>query len=75
MTKFNVVRTGSSIGEIHHHKATGRWDAKHRGVIVKQFQQKEEAHAYARRMRSFLSPGEKSYYGASYITVAVPAAS
>ena len=35
--------------------------------VVKEFENHEEAKAYAKLRRSFLSPGEKSYYGMSYI--------
>jgi hypothetical protein len=35
--------------------------------VVKEFEDHEEAKAYAKLRRSFLSPGEKSYYGMAYI--------
>ena len=35
--------------------------------VVAEFENHEEAKAYAKSRRSFLSPGEKSYYGMSYI--------
>ena len=35
--------------------------------VVGEFENHEEAKAYAKLKRSFLSPGEKGYYGMSYI--------
>lgn len=35
--------------------------------VVKEFENHEEAKAYAKLRRSFLSPGEKGYYGMTYI--------
>jgi len=35
--------------------------------VVKEFENHEEAKAYAKLRRSFLTPGEKGYYGMSYI--------
>jgi len=34
--------------------------------VCKSFDTKEEAQEYAKRMRKWLSPGEKSYYGMGY---------
>ena len=34
--------------------------------VVKEFEDHEEAKAYAKLRRSLLSPGEKSYYRMSY---------
>jgi hypothetical protein len=69
--KFNVIRTGGSIGEISQAMKSSSWDAKNRGVIVKTFDNKEEAHDFAKAMRSWLTPGERSYYKMSYKTVEV----
>jgi hypothetical protein len=68
---YNVIRTGGSIGEIHAAQAVGKWDAKNQGIVVKTFNQKEEAHEFAKAMRSGLTPGEKSYYKMGYKTVLV----
>lgn len=35
--------------------------------VVKEFENHEEAKAYAKSRRSSLSPGEKGYYGMSYL--------
>jgi hypothetical protein len=35
--------------------------------VVAEFEIHEEAKAYAKRRRATLSPGEKSYYGMSYV--------
>jgi len=48
-----VILVGGSIGMVN--------------KIVREFENHEEAKAYAKTRRSFLSPGEKSYYGMSYI--------
>ncbi len=56
--KFIVVRTGGSIGT--------KYDAKLRGVMVKEFDDKEEAKEFAKSRRKMLSPGEKKYYGMRY---------
>ena len=71
MTKFNVIRTGGSIGEISNAIKLPTWDAKHRGVIVKTFDNREEAKDFAKALRSWLTPGERSYYKMSYKTVEV----
>lgn len=71
MTKFNVIRTGGSIGSINQDMKLPTWDAKNRGVIVKTFENKEEAKDFAKALRSWLTPGERSYYKMSYKTVEV----
>ena len=48
-----VIQKGGSIGS--------------RDKVVKEFENHEEAKAYAKLRRSFLTPGEKSYYGMSFI--------
>jgi len=35
--------------------------------VVAEFEDHEEAKAYAKRRRAELSPGEKGYYGMSYL--------
>lgn len=62
-----VFQKGGSIGEnqgtIHNGKK-----------IVKTFgQDKEGAKAYAKRMRSYLSTGDKKFYGLGYTTGTCPA--
>ena len=49
-----VIRTGGSMGQFK--------------VVLATFTNHEEAKAYAARMRSYLTPGEKSYYGIKYLT-------
>ena len=49
-----VIRVGGSIGASQ-------------SRVVGEFENHEEAKAYAKRMRKYLSPGEKSYYGMSYV--------
>ena len=70
-SKFNVIRTGGSIGEIHAAKEAGKWDTKARGVVVKTFENKEEARDFAKALRSWLTPGEKSYYGMGYKVIEI----
>jgi hypothetical protein len=47
-----VIQKGGSIGTTN--------------KVVKEFENHEEAKAYAKLRRSYLSPGEKNYYGMSY---------
>jgi len=47
-----VIQKGGYIGTI--------------SKVVAEFENHEEAKAYAKRRRAALSPGEKSYYGMSY---------
>jgi hypothetical protein len=60
-----VFQKGGSIGQ------TGTY---HNGKkIVKTFgNDREGAKAYAKRMRSYLTPGEKSYYGLGYTVGTCP---
>jgi hypothetical protein len=48
-----VIQKGGAIGS--------------RDKVVKEFENHEEAKAFAKLRRSFLTPGEKGYYGMSYI--------
>ena len=48
-----VIQKGGYIGTVN--------------KVIKEFEDHEEAKAYAKSRRSFLSPGEKSYYGMSFI--------
>jgi hypothetical protein len=49
-----VIRVGGSIG------------ASQSRVVV-EFKNHEQAKTYAKSMRKYLTPGEKSYYGMSYV--------
>jgi hypothetical protein len=49
-----VIRVGGSIGASQ-------------SRVVGEFENHEEAKAYAKSMRKYLTPGEKSYYGMSYV--------
>ena len=71
MTKFNVIRTGGSEGEISQAMKSSSWDAKNRGLIVRTFDNKEEAKDFAEAMRSWLTHWEKSCHKMSYKTVEV----
>ena len=52
--KYQVIRKGGSIGMSPNH-------------VVAEFTDKEEAKATAKRYRKMLTPGERSYYGMSYV--------
>jgi hypothetical protein len=61
-----VFQKGGSLGENRDNVYNGK-------KIVKTFgQDKEGAKAYAKRMRSYLSKGEKAYYGLGYTTGPCP---
>jgi hypothetical protein len=62
-----VFQKGGSIGE----NQTSTYNGK---KIVKTFgEDKEGAKAYAKRMRSYLTQGEKEYYKMSYTVGECPA--
>jgi hypothetical protein len=69
--KFNVIRTGGSVGEISNAMRYSSWDAKNGGTIVQTFENKDEAKDFAKALRSWLTPGERRYYKMSYKTVEV----
>ena len=48
-----VIQKGGYIGTVN--------------KVVAEFENHEEAKSYAKRLRATLSPGEKSYYGMSYV--------
>lgn len=68
---YAVIRTGGSIGEIDNADRGGYLYNKGgvKGIIVKKFDDPEEAKKYAKDMRRYLTPGERSYYGMGYKTV------
>ena len=64
---YGVFEKGGSIGksdatrdDLH------AWSGRDAGTLVKVFSSSDEAKNYAKRMRSRLSPGERSYYGMGY---------
>lgn len=62
-----VIATGGSIGD--QGRGTTYIGGGIRGQIYKTFDDVDEAKDYAKRMRSYLSKGEKSYYKMGYKVV------
>lgn len=66
---FSVVEKGGSIG-----RGRSNYLPQFNGEIIKTFNTAEEAKQYASERRKRLTPGEKSYYGMTYIVVKTPKA-
>ena len=64
--RYCVVQTGGSIGEQSSFKYRLGGQACR---ITRDNMTNEEAKDYAKRMRKFLTPGERRYYGISYKAV------
>ena len=64
--RYCVVQTGGSIGE----QSTFKYRLGGQACrITRNNMTAEEAKAYAKDMRKFLSPGERKYYGITYKSV------
>ena len=61
--EYGVFRTGGSIGEKHGVVANLGGEV---GILVSTFNDEKDANEYAKRMKKYLSPGERKYYGMSY---------
>ena len=66
-TYYGVFETGGSIGSHKEDDFYGRAGSKN-GKLVKVFDNDTDAKEYAKRMRKYLSPGERKYYGYGYFT-------
>ena len=64
--RYCVVQTGGSIGEQSSFKYRLGGQACR---ITRDNMTAEEAKEYAKRMRKFLTPGERKYYGITYKSV------
>ena len=60
--QYGVYEIGGSIGS-----PKDGYDPRVGGRLVKTFDDKEEAKAYAAKRRKQLTPGEKSYYKMGYV--------
>lgn len=64
---YGVFEKGGSIGKSNATRDDlHAWSGRDAGTLVKVFSSSDEAKNYAKRMRSRLSPGERSYYGMGY---------
>ena len=64
---YGVFEKGGSIGKSYATRDDLQvWSGRDAGTLVKVFSSSDEAKNYAKRMRSMLSPGERSYYGMGY---------
>ena len=64
---YGVFEKGGSIGKSYATRDDlHAWSGRDAGTLVKVFSSSDEAKNYAKRMRSRLSPGERSYYGMGY---------
>lgn len=64
---YGVFEKGGSIGKSYATRDDLHvWSGRDAGTLVKVFSSSDEAKNYAKRMRSRLSPGERSYYGIGY---------
>ena len=64
---YGVFEKGGSIGKSDATRDNlHAWSGRDAGTLVKVFSSSDEAKNYAKRMRSRLSPGERSYYGMGY---------
>ena len=64
---YGVFEKGGSIGKSYATRDDLHvWSGRDAGTLVKVFSSSDEAKNYAKRMRSTLSPGERSYYGMGY---------
>ena len=64
---YGVFEKGGSIGKSYANRDDlHAWSGRDAGTLVKVFSSSDEAKNYAKRMRSRLSPGERSYYGMGY---------
>lgn len=64
---YGVFEKGGSIGKSYANRDNlHAWSGRDAGTLVKVFSSSDEAKNYAKRMRSRLSPGERSYYGMGY---------
>lgn len=61
--EYGVFRTGGSIGEKPGVVANLGGEV---GILVSTFNDEKDAKEYAKRMKGYLSPGERKYYGMSY---------
>lgn len=61
--EYGVFRTGGSIGEKPGVVANFGREV---GILVSTFNDEKDAKEYAKRMKEYLSPGERKYYGMSY---------
>lgn len=62
---YGVIATGGSIGS----SRSDNYMSKYRGRLVATFDDANEAKEYAKRMKTYLTPGEKKYYMMSYKVV------
>ena len=64
---YGVFEKGGSIGKSDATRDNLRvWSGRDAGTLVKVFSSSDEAKNYAKRRRSMLSPGERSYYRMGY---------
>lgn len=64
---YGVFEKGGSIGKSYANRDDLHvWSGRDAGTLVKVFSSSDEAKNYAKRRRSMLSPGERSYYGMGY---------
>lgn len=64
---YGVVEKGGYIGS-----SKKNYIPQYSGRLIKTFATAEEAKEYAKRKKSALSPGEKSYYKISYSVIKTP---
>ena len=64
---YGVISQGGSAG-----RSSENYYPKFKGILTKTYSNLEDAKAHAKRYNSYLSPGEKKYYGMKYVAVTLP---